>query len=375
MPTAQRLERPLTANPEVFPVAQQGVGVHFPTLAVRQRAVVDIVGCDALEPPTASFRCVLTAEVGLLFDLGVLPRVRQVWPDVDDAAFLAKWRGGFELYCSLALASIVCSARRPVAISLASRMFRAFHVDEAGIAALGLRVVPFVIRVLERAACHRAALVSAWILVLDEALDEGLNNIPLAQRPDVLVATMRGFLPDDATAELRAVHVLGAAIRGTVKDAADQTHLARVLDDVEAWACGEVKNLLGEPDPHGVSHRTIGITASMDLLGWAVRNYAASVEHQFLYRVAELGQMVDDWLDLDKDLAQGRITPATTGVWNPDTMGACYAAAESLLHQLADDVGEPRSEPTHTQGAYRRLLVRTFRGQVQHMVRCLVENP
>ncbi|MDP2339810.1 MAG: hypothetical protein Q8O67_02540 [Deltaproteobacteria bacterium] len=340
----------------------------FPPLALRQQAVVDLVGADALEPSTASFRRILTAEVRRLFDHGVLPRVRPVWSDVDVAPFVSKWRGGFDLYCSLALSSIVCSARRPVTISIASKVFRALGVDEEGIAAVGLRVVPFVFRVLERRACQRAALVSAWILVLDEALDEGLNNVPLGQRPRVLADTMRGALPEGATPELRAVHVLGAAIRDSVRDAADKAHLARVVDDVEAWACGEVKNLLGEPDPAGVAHRTIGITASMDLLGWAVSNYAAGVEHQFLYRVAELGQMVDDWLDLDKDHAQGRVTPATIGVWNPETMSASYVAAEALLHQLADEVGEP-------QGAYRRLLVRTFRGQVQHMVRCLVDNP
>ncbi len=360
---AQRVES--SASPAVGGGAP---AILPPALVLRQRAVVDLVGQDALEPSTASFRRVLTAEVDRLFDRGVLPRVRTVWPDVDAAGFLAKWRGGFELYCSLALSSIVCSARRPIAISIASRVFRALGVDEEGIAFVGLRVVPLVFRVLERAACQRAALVSAWILVLDEALDEGLNAVPLARRPQVLAETMRGALPDDATPELRAVHVLGAAIRASVRDAADQAHLARVVDDVEAWACGEVKNLLGEPDPHGVSHRTIGITASMDLLGWAVSNYAGGVEHQFLYRVAELGQMVDDWLDLDKDHAQGRVTPATAGVWNPETMAASYAAAEALLHQLADEVGEP-------QGAYRRLLVRTFRGQVQHMVRCLVANP
>ena len=345
----------------------------FPPLALRQRAVLELVGEDALAPSVASFRRVLTAEVVRLFDQGVLPPVRSVWPDVDDAAFLPKWRGGFELYCSLALSSIVCSARRPIAISVASRVFRALGVSEEGIAAVGLRVVPLVFRALERKACQRAALVSAWILVLDEALDEGLGNVPLPRRPAVLAATMRGALPDDASPELRAVHVLGAAIRASVRGADDAAHLARVVDDVEAWALGEVKNLLGEPDPHGVSHRTIGITASMDLLGWAVSSYAAGVEHQFLYRVAELGQMVDDWLDLDKDHGQGRVTPATAGVWNAETMASSYADAEALLHQLADEVGEP-CDPGPS-GAYRRLLVRTFRGQVQHMVRCLVDNP
>lgn len=342
--------------------------VRLPDLAARQRAVVDLVGVDCLDAQSATFRTILTAEVDRLFRREVLGCVRPVWPDVDAAGFLPKWRGGFDLYCSLALSCIVCSARRPVVVDVASRVFAVLGLDEDAIARVGQQAIPLVFRGLEVAACRRAALVSAWILVLDEALDDGLGAVDLNDRPAVLSAAMRGALPPTTTPELRAVHALGAAIRDTVRDADDALALARVVDDVERWARCEVANLLGVPDPHGVSHRTIGITASMDLLGWAVSRRAGPKEHQFLYRVAELGQMVDDWLDADKDRAQGRATPATAGVWTIETMAATYDAAESLLHELQDDAGEPA-------GAFRRLLHRTFRGQIQHMTRCLVENP
>ncbi len=340
----------------------------LPDLPSRQQAVVDLVGVDCLDAQSANFRAILSAEVDQLFNTVVLGCVRPVWRDVDDAGFLPKWRGGFDLYCSLALSCIVCSARRPVVVGVASRAFAVFGLDEGAIARVGQQAIPLVFRVLEAAACRRAALVSAWILVLDEALDEGLDDVDLDDRPAVLSAAMRGSLPATTTPELRAVHAVGTAIRRTVRDDDDAADLARVVDDVERWARCEVDNLMGIPDPHGVSHRTIGITASMDLLGWAVSRRAGPKEHQFLYRVAELGQMVDDWLDVDKDRAQGRDTPATAGVWNIETMAATYAAAEGLLHELADDAGEP-------VGAFRRLLHRTFRGQIQHMTRCLVENP
>lgn len=340
---------------------------ELPELRSRQAAVVDLVGVDCIDQ-IASFRAVLTKEVEALFHRHVLTAVRPVWPGIDGDGFLAKWQGGFDLYCSLALSCMVCSARRPGAVVFASGLFRFLGLDEAAIARLGGRAVPWLFRFLEPAACERAALASAWILVLDEALDEGMNDVDLAARPAVLAEVMRGHLPAGATKELRAVHAIGERMRAILRDADDAAHLARVVDDVFAWASGEVKNLLGEPDPLGVCHRTIGITASMDLLGWAVSSHAGPKEHQFLYRCAELGQMVDDWLDIDKDQAQGRVTPALTGAWSLQTMQASYSAAEQLLNELADEAGEG-------EGAYRRLVVRTFRGQMQHMVRCLVDNP
>ncbi len=343
-------------------------------LAQRRRDVIALVG-DAVDDDSATFRAVLSPEVERLFNEAVLGAVRPVWPGIDASPFLAKWRGGFDLYASLALSCIVCSANRPLVVSAGSRLARLLSLDERGVVGFGRRAIPFVFRFAERKACHRAALVSAWILVLDEALDDGLAQVELRERPRVLASAMRGTLPDVSltTPELAAVHALGEAVRRAARDADDRAHLARVVDDVEAWADCEVQNLLGVPDPHGVSHRTIGITASMDLLGWAVSPYAGPKEHQFLYRIAELGQMVDDWLDVDKDRAQGRDTPATAGIWDLATMASTLAAAEAVLHELADDAGEPAlSKPG---SAFRGLLVKTFRGQIQHMARCLVENP
>ena len=94
-----------------------------------------LFGTDALQA-TADFRAVLASEVARLFDDVVLPVVRPAWPAVDDAAFLAKWRGGFDLYCSLALSAIVCSARRPRTVSALSSVFRGLRLDEAQIALL-----------------------------------------------------------------------------------------------------------------------------------------------------------------------------------------------------------------------------------------------
>jgi hypothetical protein len=338
-----------------------------PPLAERRRAVVDLFGTDALQA-TADFRAVLASEVARLFDDVVLPVVRPAWPAVDDAAFLAKWRGGFDLYCSLALSAIVCSARRPRTVSALSSVFRGLRLDEAQIARLGAATMGLMFRSATRAACRRAALVSAWILVLDEALDDGMPTVPLAERPAALARAMRGDVDDDADDTVNAVAALGVAIDRGATDDEDRAWLRRVTDDVVAWARGEVMNLAGIPDEQGLAHRTIGITASMDLLGWAIGRCAGKTEHEFLYRVAELGQMVDDYLDIDKDLGQGRPTPATLGVWTLETMRACYGAAEALLDVLADAAGEPA-------GAYRRLVHQTFRGQMQRMVQTLVDNP
>jgi len=340
-----------------------------PSLVERQQAVLRLFGDDALAPGLPSFRAVLVHEVERLFHALVLPTVRACWPDVDQSPFLAKWKAGYILYCGLGLSTIVCSRRRPGLVDVASRGLRAVDASESTIVGAARMAIPVVFRVLERRLCERAALGAAWILVLDEALDDDHGGGGVGERASALRRALRGECSDDASVALRTSAAMARALRARCDDADDHAALDGVIGHVEAWIDGEVASVAGVPDPTGTSFRMAGVAGSMEILLWAVRRYAGDVERDFLYRIAELGQMADDWLDIDKDQTQGRVTPATTGVWTIDDMARVFARAGALLDDLAAQAGEPRGAPFH------RLLVRTFRGEVQRMARTLVENP
>jgi hypothetical protein len=351
------------------------MGRPVPSLVERQQAVLCLFGDDALSPGLPSFRTVLVHEVERLFDSLVLPTVRACWPHVDQSPFLTKWKAGYILYCGLGLSTIVCSRRRPRLVDLASRGLRAMSASESVIVGAAHVAIPVVFRVLERRLCERAALGAAWILVLDEALDDddddddGHGGDDVETRASELRRALRGECTDTASVALQTSAAMARALRQRCDDADDHAALDDVIAHIEAWIDGEVASVAGVPDPTGTSFRMAGVAGSMEVLLWAVRRYAGDVEREFLCRIAELGQIADDWLDIDKDEAQGRMTPATTGAWTIDDMARVFARAGGLLDELAAQAGEPHGAPFH------RLLVRTFRGEVQRMARTLVENP
>jgi hypothetical protein len=357
-----------TLRPTSTPVS---MAVPVPSLAERQQAVLRLFGDDALAPGLPSFRAVLVHEVERLFDALVLPTVRACWPDVDQSPFLPKWKAGYVLYCGLGLSTIVCSRGRPALVDVASRALRAIGAGEDTIVGAARVAIPVVFRVLERRLCERAALGAAWILVLDEALDDDdrHHHGDVGDRAAALRRALRGDADEGASVALRTSAAMARALRARCGDADDHAALDDVIRHVEAWIDGEVASVAGVPDPTGTSFRMAGVAGSMEILLWAVRRYAGDVERDFLYRIAELGQMADDWLDIDKDRAQGRVTPATTGIWTIDDMARVFARAGARLDDLASQAGEPPG------GVFHQLLVRTFRGEVQRMARTLVENP
>ncbi len=331
--------------------------------------MLDVFGSDASDPTQPTFRTVLVREVDRLFARVVLPVVRTAWPDVVDSAFMRKWRGGFELYCGLGLSTLVCSAHRPALVHQTSRLLARIGAAEATVVDVASVVLPVLFRVQERAACERTALGAAWILVLDEALDDGLPGLSLDERAAVMRAVLRGIAPTNASGSVRAAIALGAALREQCRSDDDRHAFEALLTAADAWIEGEVGCSRGSPDPDGSAWRMAGVTSSMDMLLWSVGHRAGPREREFLYRIAEVGQIVDDWLDIEKDEAQGRTTPAITGVWSDDDIHRVAARAEAVLHELASAAGEP------VDGVFRRLLVRTFRGELQRMARVLVEHP
>ncbi len=331
--------------------------------------MLDVFGSDASDPTQPTFRAVLVREVDRLFERLVLPVVTKAWADVAAQPFLRKWRGGFELYCGLGLSTIVCSASRPALVSHTSRILAHAKATEASVVDVAAIALPALFRLSERSACERVALGAAWILVLDEAFDDGLPGLSLDERAAVMRAVLRGIAPAQASGSVRAAVALGAALRARCRSDDDHQRFEELLTAADAWIAGEVCCSRGTPDPNGTHWRMAGVTSSMDMLLWGVGKRAGHREREFLYCIAEVGQIVDDWLDIEKDEAQGRTTPAITGVWNDDNIDRVAARAEAVLHELATAAGEP------VDGVFRRLLVRTFRGELQRMARVLVEHP
>lgn len=281
--------------------------------------------------------------------------------------YLKKLRAGFETYTSLGLSIVVCSRTRPGWLRAASVLAGQALMSEETMARWGVRLLPWAFRTLLRAEVRRVALMGALILVLDEALDDGLMELPPGERPDALWAVVQGqrAVGQDV---LGAADGLCRAVRAECRDGEDRARLAVVFEATRRWAREETDNLLGVPDPLGFCHRRIGITTSMDMVAWGVGDVVGDVERAFLYDVAELGQMVDDWLDCEKDGRAGRVTPAILGKWTLQGIGESFARTQAMLKQMTEAGGE-------TYPPYVELVRRTYVTQIQRMVQILAHHP
>jgi hypothetical protein len=325
------------------------------------------IDVDAWRP-----NAIIEREVQRLIARVVLPVVRQAWPEVDRSPFLPKLTACVSSYTNLALSCIVCSRRRPWPFRLMSAASRLLRWREPSIARVATATTPLLFRWLEKERVERAALAAALIIVFDEVIDEGGSTDAcslLARRPSAdPVGPSLAEKAGGRDVESNALAVVAAALWRRVRDVDDGRALERVVELFRAWAESERLSLAGAPDPEGLCHRRPAIVASMEILAWAIAPYAGDAETRWLVDLAELGQMVDDVLDMEKDAKNGRLTPALTGAWTVETVRRARASAEAQLVSLARAAGE-------RDGAYLRLAVRTFRAQTRAAAEILFENP
>lgn len=331
----------------------------------RLRDVVAIIGTPNGNEP--KFTPVLNGLVDYGWHTHVVPVLRARWPEVFTLPFLHKLREGFHTYAPLGLSAIVCSRTRPLLLRAACTVFRQVRMTDARMAALGMAVMPWWYRVALHREMRGVALMSALILLLDEALDDNMGSVPLRDRPRELRRVMDGERRH-LTGVLAAVDGVCSAVRAECQNEKDREALKQVFDATSQWAEGEVANLAGERDPTGMCHRRIGITASMDLVAWGIRPFMGELERDWMYLIAELGQMVDDWVDVEKDASNGRVTPVMTGKWTLEGIATCWVTSQRMLLTMAAEGGE-RYAP------YIELIRRTFVTQIQRMVQILIDNP
>ena len=103
----------------------------------------------------------------------------------------------------------------------------------------------------------------------------------------------------------------------------------------------------------------------MRMLACATARWVGGDELSWMIRIAELGQRLDDLLDLEKDLAVGRHTLAASGEWTLSQAQELYAA---LIEETRALVNEPYAPVAW-------LFEQTFRRQLRKMAEILSANP
>jgi hypothetical protein len=295
------------------------------------------------------------------YDRFVMPLIRQHWPAMLHDPFAIKMRlAACDLYASAPYTVLFCAPKRPASVALITGLGNRLPLPNA-VLALSARAA---LKVLGRVALadqhRRIILIAAFIAVVDHAFDHCMEDPP-EERGRKLHALLDGdWAPD--TPELRLTRALQVEMeRGlTARERVPFEHAVERLKD---WVDSEVAGMTGVSDATGLGHRLAGIQGTIDGLLFPVHHYAGEGARPWMYEVSLFVQMIDDYLDIETDLADGRSTPVITGQWTYEdicrTWDATVRGIESLTraggHRAPHYVGFIRE-------AYVLMLVEVLEG-------------
>ncbi len=330
------------------------VRAPFPPRATRATDLARLLGemPRGARPLADAVRRLTRAQ----FTREILPLVELHAPELLGTPFMEKLRiGACDLYAVAPYLALLCgdAAPRPMR-ALVTVVDRLPLDDEAFARLAGGLGAGRGARVRQREQ-RQIARVAAFIVMVDHALDHGMPDPPLA-RGERLKAILRGTRPPDTG----ALSLARALLAGLHDDLAtwQRADLARALDHIDAWIDAEVQALAGQPDPAGLSHRQAGVEGTIEGLLFPVARWTGPQMKAWLNGVSMFVQCVDDLLDIEHDLRDGRETPATEGRWTVSDAGAAWRETVAGLERLAR-LATPgsRALARRIAGAYRVMMI------------------
>ncbi len=317
-----------------------GARADLPTRSARVEALRSLMGTP--DPSVRGLALGIRATAHRHFDLHVLPLVRAHWPSVVRTAFYEKLRiGACDLYASGPYTALFCAPRRPPLIRAVTDVGNALPLPLPALGLLGRGAMELMGRFAYADAHRRIALVSAFIVVVDHALDHCMTDPP-ERRGDRLEAIIAGRCAPDSPV-LALVQALAAAM-GDGLDPRDRAAFDAAMERVTEWIRAEVRAMRGDVDPRGLGHRLAGVEGTIDGLLFPVARYAGSGARAWMYDVSMFVQLMDDWIDVEADARSDRPTPMVTGAWTFDDVAASWrrtlAGIEALVR--AAGLGSPR---------------------------------
>lgn len=267
------------------------------------------------------------------FDRHVLPLVRAHWPAVEATPFYEKLRiGACDLYASGPYTALFCAPDRPPLIRAVTDAGNALPLSLPALSALGGGAMELLGRFAYADQHRRIALVSAFIVVVDHALDHAMPDPPERRGPRLEAVLAGRSAPDSPV--LALARALAVAM-GEGLDPRDRAAFESAMARVTEWIRAEVKAMRGEPDPEGLGHRLAGVEGTIDGLLFPVARFAGAGARAWMYDVSMFVQLMDDWIDIDADARSDRPTPMVTGDWSFLDVAASWrrtvAGIESLV--------------------------------------------
>lgn len=282
------------------------------------------------------------------YDAHVLPLIEQHWPASLQEPVGRKLRFlACHLYASAPYTVLFCSPRRPWVLDAVIRTSQWIGLTEVRIAQAARMGLSALGRVALRDEHRRIILISAFIATIDHAFDHCLEADDPVVRGDKIRGLLEGtWTPDIPSLRLvRALQLAMAEHLTAENRPVFEAALCRVIE----WSEAEVKGLSGVEDPHGLCHRLAGIEGTIDGLIFPVHHFAGEPSRQWMYDVSLFVQMMDDWIDYEKDRQDTRQTPVINGAWS-------YVDIEEKWRETVRGIESLASASGLESEAYRRFV-------------------
>jgi hypothetical protein len=316
--------------------------------AIRIAQLKEILGHG--DPALAAFPEAIRRVVFAKHDAHVRPLYEAHWPEALQGPTHKKLRFlSCNLYATAPYTVLFSSPTPPVFVRLARGGGVLLGLSEPAMAKLCGAMMRPLAALLPEALHRRIVQIAAFIAALDHVMDKCTVDIAPKDRGARMRAALAGtWSPTDGETEhagaFRFLHALAEAMGAEIDDEEDREVYARAFARIEEFIDSEVKAMTGVPDPTGLEHRMAGVLGTIDGLIFPVHRYAGEQARRWMYDVSLFVQVMDDYIDLDKDKLDLRSTPCITGAWTIETVRSTWQKTLDGIVALAQASGvdDPR---------------------------------
>jgi hypothetical protein len=340
-----------------------------PTEAERVAQLRALLGpSDArLQPFPDAIRAIVNSK----HDRYVTPLFRRYWPEALSGPTQKKLRFlSCALYATAPYTVLFSSPTPPRAVGGMRRVGTVLALEPPAMARLSAHAVRWASRFLDERIEKRIVQIAAFIATIDHVMDKCMDDIAPVERAQRMRAALAGTWTPAAHVPHRGaflfLHALKEEMGAGIDDEADGIAYARALVRIDEFIDSEVKAMTGVPDPSGLSWRMAGVLGTIDGLIFPVRRFAGEVARQWMYDVSLFVQVMDDYIDLDKDRLDVRETPCITGVWTFETVKSSWQKTVDGIVALAQASGvENESYLAFVRDTYRMMTIEVMEAMVK----------
>ncbi len=216
-------------------------------------------------------------------------------------------------------------------------------------------------KLLDEDTHRRIVQIAAFIAAVDHVFDHCMGVLDGPSRGQRMRGVLDGsWTPEDGDENagafrfLRALFVeMGEGIEGEDKRVYD-----RAVRRLHEYVDSEVKAMTGVSDPSGCCWRMAGVLGTIDGLFFPVWRFAGDAAREWMVSVSLFVQVMDDWIDLEKDAADIRPTPILTGFWTLETVKETWDKTLDGITALARASGvDDESYLSFVRDTYKNMAI------------------